>query len=76
MEKAINTLKGIIMKEKILKRRGWFQEHHAPEKEAWLAIRKKHASMPGFFYEDAVAEALCFGWIDGIMHFEKTLKSG
>ena len=33
----------------------------------WLAIRKKHASAPGVFYEDAVAEALCFGWIDGVM---------
>ena len=35
--------------------------------EAWLVILKKQASGPGVFYEEAVEEAVCFGWIDGIM---------
>jgi uncharacterized protein YdeI (YjbR/CyaY-like superfamily) len=35
--------------------------------EIWLGIRKKGARRPGIGYEDAVREALCFGWIDGKM---------
>lgn len=30
----------------------------------WLLIRKKGSAEPGVGYEDAVEEALCFGWID------------
>jgi uncharacterized protein YdeI (YjbR/CyaY-like superfamily) len=47
--------------------RAWLQEHHASEKEAWLIILKKHATGPGVGYEEALEEALCFGWIDGVM---------
>ncbi len=35
--------------------------------EIWLLHYKKHASKPGLPYDDAVEEAVCFGWIDGIM---------
>ena len=47
--------------------RTWLMERHASEKETWLAISRKQAATPGVFYEDAVEEALCFGWIDGVM---------
>jgi uncharacterized protein YdeI (YjbR/CyaY-like superfamily) len=47
--------------------RAWLEENHATEKEIWLLHYKKHAGKPGIPYEDAVEEALCFGWIDGIM---------
>jgi uncharacterized protein YdeI (YjbR/CyaY-like superfamily) len=47
--------------------RVWLQENHASEKEAWLVIRKTNTAKPGVSYEEAVEEALCFGWIDGIM---------
>jgi uncharacterized protein YdeI (YjbR/CyaY-like superfamily) len=47
--------------------RAWLEENHATEKEIWLFHYKKHAGKPGIPYEDAVEEALCFGWIDGIM---------
>jgi uncharacterized protein YdeI (YjbR/CyaY-like superfamily) len=47
--------------------RVWLQENHATQKEAWLVILKNHASRPGVFYEEAVEEAVCFGWIDGVM---------
>jgi uncharacterized protein YdeI (YjbR/CyaY-like superfamily) len=47
--------------------RAWLEEHHAIEKEAWLLILKKHATGPGVGYEQALEEALCFGWIDGLM---------
>jgi uncharacterized protein YdeI (YjbR/CyaY-like superfamily) len=47
--------------------RAWLQASHAVEKEAWLLIRKKHAFGAGVGYEEALDEALCFGWIDGLM---------
>jgi uncharacterized protein YdeI (YjbR/CyaY-like superfamily) len=47
--------------------RAWLERNHATEKEAWLVHYKKHAGRPGVPYEDAVEEALCFGWIDGLL---------
>ncbi len=47
--------------------RAWLQDHHASEKEAWLSIRKNKSTRPGILYENAVEEAVCFGWIDGVM---------
>ena len=47
--------------------RTWLQKHHALEAELWLIFYKKHTGKAGLVYEDAVQEALCFGWIDGIV---------
>jgi len=47
--------------------RAWLEGHHASEESAWLVILKSRAAGPGIYYEDAVEEALCFGWIDGVM---------
>ena len=47
--------------------RAWLQKHHAAEDELWLIFYKKHTGKAGLVYEEAVQEALCFGWIDGIM---------
>ncbi len=47
--------------------RAWLTLNHAAEKEAWLAILKKKSPRPGVYYEEAVEEAVCFGWIDGVM---------
>jgi uncharacterized protein YdeI (YjbR/CyaY-like superfamily) len=44
--------------------RAWLEENHATEPEIWLVYYKKHTSQPTIPYEDAVEEALCFGWID------------
>ena len=46
--------------------RAWLEANHAAQKEAWLAIRKQNATQPGVTYEEAVEEAVCFGWIDGL----------
>ena len=46
--------------------RAWLQKHHATEDELWPILYKKHTGKAGLVYEDAVCEALCFGWIDGI----------
>jgi uncharacterized protein YdeI (YjbR/CyaY-like superfamily) len=42
----------------------WLEENHAREKEIWLVYFKKHTGKPRVSYDDAVEEALCFGWID------------
>jgi uncharacterized protein YdeI (YjbR/CyaY-like superfamily) len=47
--------------------RAWLKEHHATAKEAWLVHYKKHTGKPGLSLEEAVEEALCFGWIDGVL---------
>jgi uncharacterized protein YdeI (YjbR/CyaY-like superfamily) len=47
--------------------RDWLQENHATQKEALVVIKKNNAARPGVSYEEAVEEAVCFGWIDGVM---------
>ena len=45
--------------------RAWLVEHHAESPGVWLVLSKKGGTVTGLQYEDAVLEALCFGWIDG-----------
>ncbi|MFH1465044.1 MAG: YdeI/OmpD-associated family protein [Pseudomonadota bacterium] len=47
--------------------RAWLQEHHASARVIWLRFNKKHTGEPGVRYEEAVQEALCYGWIDSIV---------
>jgi uncharacterized protein YdeI (YjbR/CyaY-like superfamily) len=47
--------------------RTWLEDHHATTQELWLVFYKKHTGKRSLAYEDAVQEALCFGWIDGIL---------
>jgi uncharacterized protein YdeI (YjbR/CyaY-like superfamily) len=44
--------------------RAWLAEHHDKEKEIWLIFPKKSSGKPRILYNDAVEEALSFGWID------------
>jgi len=44
--------------------RKWLREHYKTEKEIWLVYAKKETGKPRIVYNDAVEEALCFGWID------------
>jgi uncharacterized protein YdeI (YjbR/CyaY-like superfamily) len=44
--------------------RAWLAKHHRSGKEIWLVYYKKHTKRPTVSYNDAVEEALCFGWID------------
>jgi uncharacterized protein YdeI (YjbR/CyaY-like superfamily) len=46
--------------------RRWLQRHHATSTGVWLLVRKKRTDRPGVTYDEAVEEALCFGWIDGL----------
>ena len=43
----------------------WLAEQHAVSAGLWLKIPKKGSGVPGVSYPDALAVALCFGWIDG-----------
>jgi uncharacterized protein YdeI (YjbR/CyaY-like superfamily) len=45
--------------------REWLRKHHDRKSEVWLLIYKKSAGNVGVPYEEAVEEAICFGWIDG-----------
>jgi len=47
--------------------RAWLKKHHKTEKEIWLVYPKKETGKPRLQYNDAVEEALCFGWIDSIV---------
>jgi len=44
--------------------RTWLSENYDKEKEIWLIYPKKASGKPRIPYNDAVEEALCFGWID------------
>jgi uncharacterized protein YdeI (YjbR/CyaY-like superfamily) len=43
------------------------RKHHAAAPGVWLRFAKKASGLPTVSYNDAVEEALCFGWIDGLM---------
>lgn len=45
----------------------WLSKNYASVKNVWLIYFKKHTGKSSIPYEDSVEEALCFGWIDGIM---------
>lgn len=46
--------------------RDWLQRHHATATEVWVGFYRKDSGKTGITYAEALDEALCFGWIDGI----------
>ena len=46
--------------------RQWLQQYHNKLSEIYLVFYKLSTKKPTVTYEEAVEEALCFGWIDGI----------
>lgn len=46
--------------------RKWLEANFQSEKEIWLLLPKKASGKKVILYNDAVEEALCFGWIDSI----------
>ena len=48
--------------------RDWLTKRHSQEKAGiWLVFYKKASRKPSVVYEEAVEDALCFGWIDSII---------
>ncbi|MDQ3880355.1 MAG: YdeI/OmpD-associated family protein [Chloroflexota bacterium] len=46
--------------------RAWLAEHHASERELWVGFHRKSSGRPSITWPEAVGQALCFGWIDGV----------
>ena len=47
--------------------RAWLEVHHASETRLWLIFYKKDSGQPSIPLDDAIEEALCFGWIDSLI---------
>jgi len=47
--------------------RRWLAKHHASDSEVWLIFHKQHTGKPSVAYNDAVDDALCYGWIDSLI---------
>ena len=46
---------------------GWLVKHHTSSPGIWLVFHKRHTGVKSIPYEEAVREALCFGWIDSLI---------
>jgi uncharacterized protein YdeI (YjbR/CyaY-like superfamily) len=53
-----------VQPETLAQWRAWLQQHHARAQGVWLVSFKKASGKATFGYDEAVEEALCFGWID------------
>jgi len=47
--------------------RDWLEKNHAKEVELWIGYYKKASGKGGMVYKEALDQALCFGWIDGVV---------
>jgi uncharacterized protein YdeI (YjbR/CyaY-like superfamily) len=47
--------------------RAWLAANHSSAEDVWLLYYKKHTGIPSIDWKQAVVEALCFGWIDGLL---------
>jgi len=47
--------------------RTWLKKNHRSAPEISLIFYKKHTGKPSVSYDEAVEEALCFGWVDSIV---------
>jgi len=45
----------------------WLKKNHTTASEIWLVYMKKHTKKQSVTYNEAVEEALCFGWIDSLV---------
>jgi uncharacterized protein YdeI (YjbR/CyaY-like superfamily) len=46
--------------------RAWLEANHETATELWVGFHKKATGRPSMVWPEAVDQALCFGWIDGI----------
>ena len=56
-----------IIFETAAKLRSWLKKNHDKVDIAWFAMNKKNSKIKCITYPEALDEALCFGWIDGIV---------
>jgi uncharacterized protein YdeI (YjbR/CyaY-like superfamily) len=48
--------------------RAWLEANHASARSLFIGYYKKGVQKPAMTYPQAVEEALCYGWIDGITY--------
>lgn len=48
--------------------RAWLEEHHADGQALFVGYHRKGVPRTAMTYVEAVEEALCYGWIDGITY--------
>ena len=53
--------------------RAWLQKNHQTTREQWIGFHRKASGRPSITWPEAVDEAICFGWIDGL---RKTVDAG
>ena len=53
--------------------REWLEKHHQTTTEQWVGFHRKSSGRVSITWPEAVDEALCFGWIDGL---RKTIDAG
>lgn len=46
----------------------WLEKHHDTSDGIWIQLFKKGSRVESITYAEAVEEALCFGWIDSLVH--------
>ena len=46
--------------------RAWLEANHETATELWVGFHKKATGRPSITWSEAVDQALCFGWIDGV----------
>ncbi len=46
--------------------RRWLEKYHSSEQELWVGFYKRSSAKPSITWPEAVDQALCFGWIDGV----------
>jgi uncharacterized protein YdeI (YjbR/CyaY-like superfamily) len=56
----------VVFFESPLDFRRWLRAEHQKTSELWIGFYKKSSGKPSITYPEALDEALCFGWIDGV----------
>lgn len=46
--------------------RAWLDKNHAKASELWVGLYRTSSGKPSITWPEAVDQALCFGWIDGV----------
>ena len=67
---STNTVKTVDLPELLVadaaRWRTWLRGHHSKSRGVWLVLAKKGTTHPTTLsYDEALDEAICFGWIDG-----------
>lgn len=56
--------------------RAWLEQNHRTSTGAWLVRARPGSGLTFVEYEDAILQALCFGWIDGPVRTFDDLRGG